>query len=807
MFHYLLADNAKSLINVWRGITDLLEKYKKIGIIVPVNNCQAVNIYDSYFTGKIFEKLFKKKKKLLIEAYDKINKHKIKDFLHFLPVATHLKGKASLPRKAIERDLMNIRDHLEGGWHVIILRHPLYEVQDRFLDQIERLPQLETTIHGYVEFNEQQNKQVPKIANQAHFIKWMLHQMIQNYQKAERESVSQKNIELNLPDAPKEVPFSGTYFLKRYFLADLDGKDIERDYGQFWMKFSPSYNIRITAPNEEGLDFVCKHLALHSCQKYNDLVKLSPAKIFSQRKSKLVASVIFHEVYRLFRDVFHIPLSTVEHYYRYTFISAKYALKSAQTILEHKEQQLRTGREKYIDLQLMRGAFIMYNQQEMTIKQFIEGQHYRSTLMKKRNEAHSILRKGETIIIEERNILDPLVKMHKELKNQNLSRKTLQPLKILFPYGEHHITRDISRYVELKLCLTAIAQYNYDPHHTNLVHSIHQLIEYFYKSLSYAIISFYKDNFHADSIHDGNATKDLREFSKGLYKYLNQLLINNQKQTSNDRSLFVFNIWFYQQLAIISFFKGNFFLFQLIQEVFANHRRRIQRDESDIFAKLLPLTSLQELLSADNYLTTAQKYLYTYNQIVLLPANTLVELVEQIRSEQITAVSVKFFKQTFKRIAAFSLHQANLDISEVFLLNFTGQQLEDLCDYNLSDPDALNFAKNCLADCDKLVEFLGDISFVRKFVDVFGPLKKKEDSCWDTLHRVISFRDSFTIRNIIENLIEKEEFVQLANLFALNFVSPAFIEASVPAEYLSEFNLCPSAFTEVEAMFKYFLVE
>ena len=110
--------------DVWYNVVHpLLEQDRKVGLLYSANNRQAESIIDSYGTKKVGDISGSGQAILFRNIANIIDGFKLWDRVHILPVSTSMSGGNNLGDNRvsldiINRDLRNIREHVEQGWDI-----------------------------------------------------------------------------------------------------------------------------------------------------------------------------------------------------------------------------------------------------------------------------------------------------------------------------------------------------------------------------------------------------------------------------------------------------------------------------------------------------------------------------------------------------------------------------------------------------------------------------------------------------------------------------------------------------------------
>ena len=774
---------------LWERLSNITNSHR-VGILFPCMNHQAVRIYDSYMTTNLYHKtLFKSYKyKLFIEIAEKVQELHLSDRFHLLPMASTLKGNYPVPDAVVVRDLINIRDHLEADWKLIIIKEQDND-SSNFLDDTEAQGHLFSTTYGtqYRSINDSQEIS-SRTVSQGEFIELLLKEM-QAYPQ------TRKNIELNLPDQPKPVALSGGHFLRQYFIDNFNGQDIGKDFGAFRFSFSPSYNLRILAPSENALEFVVERLEEFSCKKYTDLVRHSKSKLIRSREKKFMASIVTQDAYRFLKEILNIPLTTIEHYLRYQFVSTKYFLKKSKTVREAKDKIKRINENKYYDLQL-KGSKIIFNGEAMSFTEFVEEKKY-CTVMQARNVEPSFLRGGKNVIIEEKNLVTYfLQELHRDYKHLHAAGKWMfHPLRFYFPQENHHSLQNISTFLDFSEIALFIKKNSCDPGNSAVDQSVLALVDYFYKSISLLIVQHFKQA-ATDDFYD---LEQLTTFYNHLQSYLENFFLTRIGQFEKT---ILFTLWFFEQLILLSFLKGNFFLFEIISAIFKSHQIRLESVVFDGNSTLFELLSFSEgilpFFENEHVLAVALRYSENYNMIVL-PSPALLQSIQQKIENNETA----------KRLSEFVAHSRD----KISKLNDSIVDLQ--LDENLIS-EVLRFQVNSIfagmaepsfVSPSAFVAFLDEVCFAKRLVDIFPDTKKEE--VWGKFKRIILLRDSSETRRIVENLILRSKYAELCTLFAFNLIPAGFLEWTSFKDLLTQASTPQpsesSAIERLEQIYNYFM--
>ena len=789
---FLTADSTKSLSEeLWTCVIENINR-ENVGIVIPCNNYVAVNIYKSYMTGNVgdlLDKNFKKKNKLFSQIATKIQDGKLEDQIHFLPVATHLRGHDPIPKAAIDRDLANIRDHLYSNkWKIIIFREK-EENTNLYLYQKKHLV-LYDTLMTYEEYNG--GKKSEPQNTQGKYIEWMVNEFALQY--------DQHNIDANIKITQKPVPLSARYYLSKYFRSYFGMKDLS-ELGEFSIEFSPSYNIRIYTQDDAALEFTVSKLADLSCQKYVDLKHGVKARIIMSRRKAHMASIIFNQGYEFFSRIL-VPTSTIEHYYRYQFVNVHYGAIPTQTPMEKKDQLLNKNKGKYIDIQLEGGNPILLNGSlPLSFEEFEDGGYFASSFMQRRNDAPALLRGRENIPIEEQNILDPLRKINLDYRKKRIARRVLNPFYYKYPIpDEFHIKRDISGLLPLTNCANFLERKQIES--TTKRDSMLELLDYYYVSLTFAIYNMFE--LHSNPRDWDTSIFALTQFAdEDLYFYLNSLF--RSCFAPADRSP-VFITWFFVELAVLAFFKGNFLLFEVIVRVLKVNESCLIALTHGFQESSILLEFLTQLLrgglgrlfdNAGTRILLQQRYLEQYNMVIFPHPSLMKTIRTEVAAHKLPSTLLLLFDNVHDKIqeqrwdaSGLRLRDTNI-FQEILHMPRREVALAPLAPITVT------------AEVVELVHYLDEISVCKGFLSIFE-YDFSKGSCWDEFCRLHMLRDSAEIKNFVSSFIPEGRSFSLHRLLSLNFVPILFIEGDLEA-FLKSFNLDKAHTNKLHTIINQFL--
>ena len=784
---YLEADASKRITeNIWTQLNEYTQ-HKHVGIVVPCSNNSAVKIYKSYMTGSLI-KLFDKENKISLFAQlaERIQENHLGDLIHLLPIATHLEGRKPVPPEAIERDLANIRDHLYSDWKIIIFR---VADDDLHFFQKQRLVLYEENL-VYTQYNNNLQNLLQTTSTQGNYIEWMLGQL--NFPDSEI------NIEQNIKIPIKQVPLSVFHYLSKFFNENfVGGKNMEHHL----IEFSPSYNVRIHAPDENALDFIATQLAEFSCKKYTELYNNIKDRVSMSNKKRLLASIIYNQAFPLFTKI-KVPLSTMEHYYRFQFVGVQYGLSfKSSTVLEKWDKCRAKNRDRYIDFRLIDGNFILYNGRELSYKEFEEGRHYLSTFMQRRNDASSIFRaRHENIEIEEQNILDPLNKIHMAFKQIAVARNVPNPLYFNYPITNLlGIIREAPKLFNLACCANFIETCHFEVTQP-VSDSILDLLDHYYISLTYSIYNQFRSiDFGLD--REG-AIVSLSSFVEGkLRPFLNSVFLAG---FTGDNETAVFTIWFFNELALLSYFKGNFLLFEEITEILTNRQDclpllTIQENSvlKEFLLQMREHKGYPHLYDEANKIKAQQRYLTQYNMLSFPHPSLLSQIDVQIQSRKISAHHYELFDNLQEKIAKFQLPEVRELDKELIA------QIMTFSEKAKSAPASQIVVTGKTMD---LLHCLDEVSICKVFLRIFEhDFNKNDGRCWQEFYRLNLLRDSSEVMKLVNKLLPSNNFTAFYRLLSLNFV-PSYLIDSNLLNYVESLNLSIEMEHQVKALLKYFLL-
>src|SRR3990167_5099361 len=750
---------------LWENLISFRSTIERIGICVLCSNLEAISIYDAYTTRKLLDRvnIFTKMKNTFAHMLvTNITKSNLFDCVHLLPISTHLyHPEMPLPEEAVQRDLANIRDHLAYGWGVIIVKPSKADEGDASSFLFPSNP-LSALFNTNIKYSWTENGEtLPKTTSQGQFIEKVLGELRNIYNnKGEENYDCEKNVQLNIKREIRQPVLSIAHYLQQHL---LDEKDIFT-FGNFVCTFSPSYNLRIVAPNEEGYAFIMKYLERYACKQYAALINVSIFNPGRKRRAEITASMIYNLVFAFFCGI-KVPICSIEHYYRFRFIKMQYGLHSAQTANEL-FSHLDCRRDSFIDL-YVRGDYLVFEGRELSLEDFSDNKCYESKVMNARNQSSTAARLGERRKIDEINLLDPLRKILDYLSSNSPQKLFLQPFTFScaaasFPWQP----KRSSNITTIQQCLDFILEQHSvarDP--TGVISkTIRDVLGYYYSSYTFFIYEeFRKIRKYEEEL------KTLKEAEGKVQRSLDRLL-----SSASDVQLFVFTVWFFQQLSFIAFLKGNFFLLEILLHILQDNKEAIanlsrspkKKAAKFIFHQFFGENGFDGIYNDGNRVAIHLKYCEIYNMIIL-PSPAVIEAVMLLAQNATVLRPKKFLERVQGGIELF--YPISLHLLDLELVNSLNKKVAHLAAINLEDPPTQN---EC---CYSLLKKLELYSVAKLLVDLVAISDSSRKTYWAEFCRIISFRDGSEVQGALWNCFARKEFWELEFLFSVNvlFSSPS----------------------------------
>ena len=538
----------KNKKDLWDGLFELTESRNRIGILFPCSYTDSIDILQSYITNQyILENHYPDFIKTIISN---IKSHNLQDKIHFLPIVTHfhsLEEKRLVPQKLLNNCLSNINDHVRRNWSIIKIQknddaHQLSQLVDYKFFQSNIAASFFYTANYVVEITRPDGKHTQHSAME------YMNELFNIIRNQFTNEVAKRTYELNLPPF-KSVPLSlGPLIEKR---ASNKGLQIGKI---LFCRFSPSYNLRIRCQGATEATALAGSLSAYEARVLASTTKKLNLRVMMQDKDKLV-SIHASRVIDFLSDL-GVTKEAIEHFYRFSFLTHKYCIK-LKTVPK-------TFPTEFFDFRFVDESTIDYGDQVMLATEFIARELFLTDFKKS-------AKKVETgVEIEEKNIIyfiDFVKCATKKSFLQNLFFKD-----IAHYYDHPHSSADAPNQPPILPIrgnvVNTILQFAQDSNpdrsfqkHKLLKKAISVLSKYVYVSCTKLIIDAVK---HKDS-------KNLHELRDRLISFVNDVL--NQAYLASDDGYdnFLFFVYIFEEVAIFSYLKGNFFLFEIIGKIFTDN--------------------------------------------------------------------------------------------------------------------------------------------------------------------------------------------------------------------------------------------
>src|SRR3990167_632585 len=508
----------------------IVRRELNVGIVFFCSNAEAIDIYQFSITRLLPAFI---KSKLIKQLVGKIDEENRVDDIHLIPIATHVPGGAIFDVEMMKRDLSYLRDHLKENWQIVIIETG--EINGKYTVESD-------TENNLVEYLGPSSK--TNISK--HSVIDNILKLLGDYYPDKTDEEARQTISLNLK-AEKPIPFS----IYKYILDYSTSKDLVWiTDAKYEIYLSPGYNLRIIAPGIAELQIMIDKMGpVWGGKKYTDIATSS-----SNANKKNYTFSIFHlNVFNFFLCI-GVPISVIEFIYKIRFLAYKYHLKPANKL----NQFIKKGPRKELqsqsfDLQLCpQGLRIDGNRNIITLEQFETQRLYETPvgLSKK----HFLNKTG----VPEYNIVN-VIRLLAKYIFKYYSYALLPSEDVVAGYRQIPYLPDINRtwvppdsiIHDTESILAHITTFG------NSTAAIHSIVEVYYQAFTQIIHVTCVNSLLAqkfEDFHDFNTSK--------LYNFI--LYQIDRSRTTMDLSISVYILWLYSELALLSFLKGNFYLYYII---------------------------------------------------------------------------------------------------------------------------------------------------------------------------------------------------------------------------------------------------